>query len=157
MALDLETRLFQPDEVKVTFIHKDDDSNYRSTRKWLDEMFTKGEGSKVSPIVVVADPEMSALYVYDGNKRTRRAKECQYPVQGLLIKDKADFDKFLEGGSGCWFGIKDFGELLNLMRMYAKNPNEGDMPPEMAAIVRPLMQARAEASYRELFPYDDDD
>jgi len=157
MLTDLETRLFQPDEVRVTYIHKEDDIDYKNTRKWLEDMFSKGDGDKVSPIVVVADAERSQLYVFDGNKRVRRASEGHYPVPGILIKDKEDFERYRQISSGRWFDITDFDKLIGLMRMYAEHPHEDIMPAEMAAIIRPLVRARQEESYRELFPYDDDD
>jgi hypothetical protein len=164
-AQTLEERIFKPEEVKVTYIHSDDNNNYISTKAWPDDIVTKKEFDKIKSIVVVYDTETASYYVYDGNKRVRHAKDNSYTVKAQVINSPEDFSVFLKTGTICWFGVRNYSKLMELMRIYSQYPNENEgMPEELYAKIRPLAEAQArrhreqiEAQQNELFPFDDDD
>lgn len=117
-------RVVDPSKVTITYFHCSDPfcsecSHKQKTKSWLDEIIKKGE--KIPPVVVIRDPKDGRLLVYDGNVRVIHAIENSYKIEVLIIFDQKDLDDYLKERifTPLWFGIRNFEELLEYMRIYA--------------------------------------
>jgi len=67
--------------------------------------------------------------VYDGNTRVQFARKIGSSLMAIIITCQADLDEYLSRIPPSWFGIRDFNELLEYMRIYAQYPDpKGEMP-----------------------------
>ena len=163
---------FDPAEIKVTVIHCLDPkcgrcSEARQTWHWLDEQLVENNTENLPAIIAVRDPQNKQLMVYDGNTRVAHARQNGYKLSALVIASPADLTEFLSTHTACWFGIEDWLELLDFMRIYAGAPDIhsfDDMSPESIQKIRNKMAERQRLAvqlHREemnkLFGWHDDD
>lgn len=130
-----ETRVIAPDQLTVTFIHGDEPAcrSYGEkvkTMAFLDKVLAEHGPEKIKdiipPVTAILDPEGNRLLIYDGNKRTRHAKEKGYSLRVIILTSPEDLENYFRDHDVLWFKITDFDELLKFMRMYAQYPREND-------------------------------
>ena len=152
--------------VRVTFIHCtypkcSHCAHEQKTLAWLLENFNQYNAGEILPIVVVQDPKTRELMVYDGNIRTDFAKQKGIQLKAVVLTSQADLEQYLSNNSLSWFGIRDFAELLEYMRIYVQYPNaEEKMPPDLEAKIRAKdLKDRADLQRQrnEMYGWYDDD
>ncbi|NIO22141.1 MAG: hypothetical protein GTN76_15790 [Candidatus Aenigmarchaeota archaeon] len=131
----MKEKTFPPSEFKVTYIHSDQNKEFQKTWAWLDEVYKGGKG--IPAIASISDPDANGFMVYDGNKRVRHASEREYDLRTLIMFNQADLDTYLASNTKKWFGITDFKELLEFMRIHLQYPHEDqELPPEIKAKIQ---------------------
>jgi len=149
----LEELVVDGNSLKVTYAHCKIPCSYCShannTKKWLDSIVASGDFSKIPSIVAVKDPASNHLLVYDGNVRTAHAKERKYSLKTQVISDENDFKKYLEKNNPLWFGIRNFDELLEFMRIYSQYPDPHGLSP-MPEELRRKIDKKAGEHYQEM-------
>jgi hypothetical protein len=146
-----------PLELTVTYIHTDANEDKQKVHKWLDEIVAKGEYGLIPAIIAVHDPDNSSLYVYNGNKRTAHAAAHCYNLNARIIECQEDLNALAGEKEFCWFGISDFGELLEFMRIYSAYPGENQPMPD--DLLSKVIMAQARSNLKReyaLFGPDDD-
>jgi len=126
-------------QLTVTFIHCDDRSCHNCQKKqktfhWLEQILNSGKWEEVPPVIIVKDAESEQLLVYDGNVRTNFATLKKLNLRAVIITDQNELNDYFKDHSVLWFGIKDFRELLEYMRIYANYPRDDrfkEMPAEL--------------------------
>ncbi|MFH1915965.1 MAG: hypothetical protein ABIJ21_01760 [Nanoarchaeota archaeon] len=122
----MKETLVHAKDMKLTYIHALENAQRKRTWEWLD----KKKGVDIPPIVAVMDPSSGQLYVYNGNIRVSHALQNDYPLDAKIIYDQDDLNDLFVSNEYAWFGISDFSELVDFMKIYARYPEETCKMPD---------------------------
>ncbi|MFH1071850.1 MAG: hypothetical protein V1743_00295 [Nanoarchaeota archaeon] len=158
----MDMQILSPLELSITYICDCGNEKRTRTSNWLDDLIQKGETGKIPPLVAIRDSETQKLMIYDGNTRALHALQHGYDIPVQIIKDKEDLSTYFSTMPVLWFGIRDFQELLEYMRIYGRYPYcKAQMPKELKEkISEKYKKYRLHLEYqqkREIFGSPDDD
>lgn len=162
----LVEKIVDPKDLIITYIHCLEDCNYckrkKTTWSWLETIAIVKKQNEIPPLIIVRDPESGRFLIFDGNMRARHAIRNNYSLKVMIISGPKSFREYYDHeekkGNRLWFGITNFLELLEIMRIYAQYPNHIsiNMPSNMQAIIkRKYWQWQQQQKYK-LFGPDDD-
>ena len=152
-------KTIRPSTLTITFCHPSDSEKKQKTWQWLDEIIKKGEQDKIPQVVVVCDPDTKNLLVYNGNIRTLHAISNCYDLKVTILFNQDDLDNHLKNNAPAWFGIRNFDELVEFMRIYAAypTPDTTNMPEDLKKKVSQKDQEWQMGQAKKFFGWYDDD
>jgi hypothetical protein len=159
----MKTEVIDPFVVRITYAHCNDPnckycSKKQKTMKYLSENFDQETSKLIPPIVVVQDPQTKEFLVYDGNIRVQFARGNGFPLMAIIITSQADLDEYLSKSPPSWFGIRNFNELLEYMRIYAQYPDPtAERPSELEVKVRKKYYEYMNSRRDQIYGWYDDD